>query len=153
MYCPVCRDEYRPGFTRCATCDVDLVESLTEEASGAASAPGVATEVAVDEGMVPFCGFLRLEEARAARDAVRASGRRAEILICEPPAAKLDAPIVEEFWLRVAPREFRAVQDLIGFEPAVTPAEDEESFQCSACGATVRSSDTKCPGCGLGFEE
>ena len=26
MFCPRCGDEYRPGFTRCTDCDVDLVE-------------------------------------------------------------------------------------------------------------------------------
>ena len=30
-YCPNCRCEYRSGFTRCADCDVDLVDSLPEE--------------------------------------------------------------------------------------------------------------------------
>jgi hypothetical protein len=28
MFCPLCRTEYRPGFTRCADCDVDLIEAL-----------------------------------------------------------------------------------------------------------------------------
>ena len=28
MFCPKCKVEYRPGFSRCADCDVDLVESL-----------------------------------------------------------------------------------------------------------------------------
>jgi hypothetical protein len=28
MYCPECGGEYREGFTHCADCDVDLVESL-----------------------------------------------------------------------------------------------------------------------------
>jgi len=28
MICPHCKAEYRQGFTRCADCDVDLVESL-----------------------------------------------------------------------------------------------------------------------------
>ena len=28
MYCPECRAEYRPGFTRCSDCDVDLVHEL-----------------------------------------------------------------------------------------------------------------------------
>ena len=28
MFCPDCRTEYRPGFTRCVDCDVDLVELL-----------------------------------------------------------------------------------------------------------------------------
>lgn len=27
MFCPVCKAEYRPGFHRCADCDVELVES------------------------------------------------------------------------------------------------------------------------------
>jgi len=28
MFCPQCNAEYRPGFTRCADCDVDLVAEL-----------------------------------------------------------------------------------------------------------------------------
>jgi hypothetical protein len=28
MFCPQCRAEYRPGFSHCADCDVDLVEDL-----------------------------------------------------------------------------------------------------------------------------
>lgn len=31
MFCPVCRYEFRPGFKRCNTCDVDLVETLPPE--------------------------------------------------------------------------------------------------------------------------
>ncbi len=31
MYCPVCKAEYRPGFRRCASCDVELVASLDDE--------------------------------------------------------------------------------------------------------------------------
>lgn len=31
MYCPVCRVEYREGFSRCAACDVDLVSELPAE--------------------------------------------------------------------------------------------------------------------------
>lgn len=30
MFCPVCQAEYRPGFYRCADCDVDLVERRPE---------------------------------------------------------------------------------------------------------------------------
>jgi hypothetical protein len=29
MFCPECRAEYRPGFTRCPDCDVDLVHELS----------------------------------------------------------------------------------------------------------------------------
>ncbi len=31
MFCPQCKSEYRPGFTRCADCGVDLVDRLPEE--------------------------------------------------------------------------------------------------------------------------
>lgn len=154
MICPVCHDEYRPGFTRCASCDVDLVESL-EPASpptAPAAAPISITEAPPDETMVGFCGYLTLDEARAARDTVRSSGRRAEILIRELPGGRLDQPAQEEYWLRVAPKDLRAVAALIGFDPGVALTEGDDSFQCSACGATVRATDTRCPGCGLGFE-
>jgi hypothetical protein len=30
MFCPQCRAEYRPGFTHCTDCDVDLVDALPE---------------------------------------------------------------------------------------------------------------------------
>ena len=28
-FCPKCKVEYRPGFTRCSDCDVDLIEDLS----------------------------------------------------------------------------------------------------------------------------
>jgi len=31
MFCPQCGEEYRPGFTHCSDCDVDLVEQLPVE--------------------------------------------------------------------------------------------------------------------------
>jgi hypothetical protein len=34
MFCPQCKCEYREGFTRCSTCDVNLVESLDTRGSG-----------------------------------------------------------------------------------------------------------------------
>jgi hypothetical protein len=30
MFCPECQGEYRAGFTRCADCDIDLVDELPE---------------------------------------------------------------------------------------------------------------------------
>ena len=33
MFCPVCKNEYEPGYTRCPDCDVNLVEELIPEAS------------------------------------------------------------------------------------------------------------------------
>jgi hypothetical protein len=43
MFCPVCKLEYRPGFTRCNDCDVPLVASL-DDAAVHTNAPGPAQE-------------------------------------------------------------------------------------------------------------
>lgn len=32
MFCPVCKNEYEPGYTRCPDCNVDLVDELIPEA-------------------------------------------------------------------------------------------------------------------------
>ena len=150
MFCPVCRDEYRPGFTQCATCDAALVDSL--DARGPSVPAPVLADATPEEALAVFCGFLTLDEARHARDTVRAAKLPADILIRETPGAAIDAPVQEEFWLRVRPRDFAVMEGLIGFEPAA-PAGAEDTFGCSACGATVHASDDACPGCGLRFEE
>lgn len=31
MFCPQCKAEYKPQYTRCATCDVDLVDALPQD--------------------------------------------------------------------------------------------------------------------------
>ena len=149
MICPVCRDEYRPGFTRCATCSVDLVETLDTarpqtSAASPASAPAVGAVALAVEMTVPFCGFLSLDEARQAREALRAKGVRALIVITEPHGD-------EEYWLRVAPADVRATTAVLG--PPEEVESRGESFNCSACGTTVGPSDTACPGCGLEFAE
>ena len=51
MFCPVCKAEYRPGFTRCADCDVPLVSTLPdaeEETSPEHEPPGVEIFSAAD---------------------------------------------------------------------------------------------------------
>lgn len=151
MFCPVCRDEYRSGFTQCGTCDVALVETL--QATAPPPKAPVLAETHVEEAATGnFCGFLTLDEAQEARRKVRAARLPAEILIKDAPKASPDAPQQDEFWLRVRPADFAAVVALIGFEPADTVA-GEETFSCSACGETAHSSDEACPGCGLRFEE
>ena len=150
MFCPVCRDEYRPGFTQCATCDAALVDSL--DARGPSVPAPVLADATPEEALAVFCGFLTLDEARHARDKIRGAKMPADILIRETPGAASPAPVQEEFWLRVRPRDFAVMEGLIGFEPAA-PAGAEDTFRCSACGATVHASDDACPGCGLRFEE
>jgi hypothetical protein len=37
MFCPVCKSEYRQGFTKCSDCGVDLVEHLPDDSGGSRS--------------------------------------------------------------------------------------------------------------------
>ncbi len=62
MFCPQCGVEYRPGFTHCTDCDVDLVHELPLARTGAfeprqETAPG-------DEEEDPFCAFWQGDDAR-----------------------------------------------------------------------------------------
>jgi len=59
MFCPQCKAEYRPGFTHCVDCQVDLVEELPQTALELRprSAPG-------DPNEDPFCSFWKGEDAR-----------------------------------------------------------------------------------------
>ncbi|MHC4992874.1 MAG: hypothetical protein ACYTGC_18025, partial [Planctomycetota bacterium] len=81
MFCPSCKDEFRAGFTRCANCDVDLVDDLSKVETG----PAVPAErERAEQLFVPlreYCGFLDLDEARHARDTLRLEGIRCEIAI------------------------------------------------------------------------
>jgi hypothetical protein len=59
MFCPMCKAEYRQGFTHCADCDVDLVWELPKTAIEVHrdTPPG-------DPNEDPFCSFWRGEDAR-----------------------------------------------------------------------------------------
>lgn len=150
MFCPSCRDEYRPGFTRCATCDVDLVESLDAgEASAAAIQPTHdAPRAVAPEPTSLYCGFLSLEDAREAKSRMREAGFHAEILIRDGHDAH--GVEAEEFWLLIPPRAFAAAQRIVGYdhaEPAV------EEVLCSVCDRPVRDDAEACPHCGARFED
>lgn len=114
MFCPSCKSEFRPGFTRCASCGVDLVEDL----DGAADAPS-AREMPprpVTPGaaapMVSYCGFLQLDDAREARARLREAGVSSEIVIRDAP----EDPGAEEYWLRVPQDSLARVSRCLGDE-------------------------------------
>jgi hypothetical protein len=65
MICPECKAEYRPGFTRCADCDVELVWEQPGEA--AASSPYCAAEPG-DPNEDPYCSFWKGDDPRIHSD-------------------------------------------------------------------------------------
>ncbi len=66
MFCPRCRCEYRPGFSRCADCDVELVEVLS--AAPPEPPPETVTSPQPPKGpMLEYCGFFSRGDAQDAR--------------------------------------------------------------------------------------
>lgn len=69
MNCPKCGAEYRPGFTKCADCDVDLVPerpgaALAAFLSGRRSPAAGDDDVPGDPVDDPFCSFWKGADAR-----------------------------------------------------------------------------------------
>ena len=61
MFCPQCSAEYRPGFTHCTDCDVDLVDELPPaRADSFESSPGGSPGDEED----PFCAFWQGDDPR-----------------------------------------------------------------------------------------
>jgi len=114
MFCPVCKDEFRPGFTRCAGCDVDLVDRLDPVDEPTAGPPVHDDALPAPVRMADYCGFFHLDDARDARERLRREGISSDILIREIPADSPGDPPVEEFWLRVDAAQARRVEALIG---------------------------------------
>jgi hypothetical protein len=56
LICPSCGSEYREGFTRCASCDVDLVERAPPE--GKSEVALVKVYETGDASVIPFLGSL-----------------------------------------------------------------------------------------------
>jgi hypothetical protein len=161
MHCPVCKDEFRPGFTRCASCGVDLVDTLpTEDPAPRRKAPPGPSGGPVQ--MTDYCGFVSLDEARDARDTLHVEGVRTEITIREAPDSDPHGPVREEYWLRVERTGYPRAMRLLGFDPAADHGDhadhadasgELEEFDCGACGKTVGGHETSCPHCGARFDD
>jgi len=60
MFCPSCKAEYRPGFTVCADCRIELVEVLEDSLALTLRGPEETNHSEED----PFCEFWRGEDGR-----------------------------------------------------------------------------------------
>jgi hypothetical protein len=147
MFCPSCKSEFREGFTRCGSCDVDLVAEPPDERP-ASSAPGAT----VTANLVEYCGFLSLEDAREARDRLRRERLSSEIVIRDLGGADPWAPAKEEYWIRVPSSAIRTVTTILGEGAEQAGTEPDEIMACSECGKTVGREETFCAHCGATFD-
>jgi hypothetical protein len=138
MFCPSCKDEFRPGFTRCASCGVDLVEDLSAAEPKETEKAQERTAAAPPSRLADYCGFLGLEEARQARDSLRAEGIRADIVVREAPTSDLEAPVEEEYWLRVEVSGYARAPKILGFHPGETGEEEPAGGGGDTAGLTGR---------------
>jgi hypothetical protein len=148
VFCPTCQSEYRPGFTRCPTCDVDLVADLGGSGEPGTEKPPTPTEVPLVT-MSDYCGFVTLDDAREARTRLWAYGIPCEISVRLKPNAAAAAAEHEEYWLRVPRSERRGVVEILGYDLVDS---EHEQLSCSVCGKPVGTDETFCPHCGARFE-
>lgn len=163
-FCPRCRAEYRIGFTRCAECDVSLVERL-DQAAPAMDELAMAEYLANRELVVIVQADVErlkplknlLCENSIANIIVRlGSGDCCSGGGCGPP--KLDLAVAVEDVERALGLLKEEFKELV---VAVTDGEDEidrldraldlngETMTCPACDGLIPSGFDECPSCGL----
>lgn len=142
--CPSCRSEYRAGFSRCADCDVDLVDTL-------AAAPPPAP--APDEWSPIFVGDTATAEIL--RGTLEAAGIKT--ITPDQNNAQIggNAFSTRVFRLLVATKDLARAQEIVRGDPDVQVSGDEEQllrFPC-LCGQTLEvpvqsaGQELDCPYC------
>lgn len=149
-FCPECHAEYREGFTRCASCDVELVAELPTGLD--LSAEGVAEALAGQE-LVPVAGgqFEVLKEMRE-----NLAARRIASLIVEDPEHQNPPGMPKRVLLAVGKADVAAARDALEADFNAMIAEEgmagetEMRYgQCPACGCQLTEDQDECPECGL----
>ena len=153
MFCPSCKCEFRPSFTRCASCDEDLVDSLdaVDQKAEEAPAPGPEAKPGARVPMAEVCGYFDLGEARQVRDRLHEKGIAAEIAIRASPETRPEGAVVEEYWLSADAQQIRQAVTVVDQEP--DPADAGGSLKCSNCDRPVREEESFCANCGMRFAE
>lgn len=149
-FCPVCLSEYRAGFTRCATCEVDLVDKLEGE-----------HHFTEEEIQKALSGHELVAISRGGMDAVLETR---EVLTAE----RLPALVVEDKEQPSNPEQPKRVvllvrkidvpkaneligdvfKELVAKEGLSTNAEIKSDI-CPACGTKLPEDAEECPECGL----
>ncbi len=151
MFCPRCQCEFRPGFTRCVSCDVELVEDRSAVEPEHVDAP---ESVPVAVQLIDICGYFDLDEARQVRDQLHRHKIASELVIRTSPETPTAGDVVEEYWLRAEAAQIRQVKAMLeGSAADSTAGRTTEGFKCSNCGRPVNKEESFCANCGMRFSE
>jgi hypothetical protein len=148
-YCPVCLSEYREGFTRCSSCEVDLVERLADEMDLSEESIRQALEgkelVGVTRGT--------LDVVKETRDMLSAR-RIASIVVDDEEESTPGVP--PRVMLVVSKDDLKAAAEVLGAKFQEMVAEEGQQLSsdmsfdsCPACGSKVPENAEECPECGL----
>lgn len=158
LVCPGCGGTFRAGFTRCASCQLDLVEASAvlemkqKLDSPRAALAGVPT-VAVLHAGLPACREIERALLEAGIPCyVEAASEEGEALA--PGAMKVGVMVAEADLPRVGELLKRRFEDLVAREgvgsfnsKAIDLSAAE--VECPACGHTGALADGACADCGL----
>ena len=125
MFCPRCKAEYRPGFTRCADCDVDLVDQLPLPAAPSSQPLEVVWSGQDQQECVFWCQALKaagiLFTVNQRRNQIWGTGMNEpyEIAVLSDFAARARSEIASQQW---PPQGEEEQQRLTGF-----PEEEDDA--------------------------
>lgn len=146
MFCPQCEGEYREGITLCPTCEVGLVEDLSQVPL-AAPEPMPAR---LASAMVDLVGYVDEVQARDARARLKAVNIPCELVVRDafgPPSETTG----DEYWIRVPGSSAGDAVKALG-TAALTLGDLEETppdlqeDRCPSCGASL-GPDEDCTRC------
>ncbi len=149
-FCPECRAEYRPGFTTCSTCDVELVDELPEPFDFSDENIKKALE---GQDLLPVVRgeFEVLKEIR-----VFLAENSIASLVLDDPDAPVQPGHPQRVMLVVGSADEEDARRVLGdkFEEMVkeeglSTDEDLAYDKCPACGHEVSENEEECPECGL----
>lgn len=150
-FCPVCHAEFREGFTRCNSCDVELVERLQDEID--LSEENVRQMLDGKELVAVTRGTL--DVVKETRELL--SKNRIASIIVEDEEAKLPPGMPPRVLLVVSKDALEDAGRVLGEsfremieEEGVAPGGGDLTYEkCPACGTEVPEDTEECPECGL----
>lgn len=158
LACPSCGSSYRPGFTRCAHCDVDLVDadqiadSKRKIDSPRAALEGVPVVAVVHAGIAACREFERAILEAGIPCYVEAAAEEGDPMA--PGAMKVGVFVAEADLPKVGDLMQRRFADLVAKEgvgsfnsTAIDLSASE--IECPACGHKGALADGACSDCGL----